>query len=190
MKILEKVEFKPYEWIDFKGLPYSDGYRVTINYRCSEEDDVTVSIKVFHLLFDEFIDSLVVGQLGEEIGWGDYTLDTWNIHTGEIDYSPENKEEPTASYLLMLEASGIEPEYTGHCKCLDWDKFLYYTIYCVMTHVASYGMLHYIPKHEIFFYIHHTCGIGFYYKEMNDAVKSILTKAENKGLEVIRFPRE
>ncbi|MEM6817138.1 MAG: hypothetical protein AAF600_22555 [Bacteroidota bacterium] len=84
----------------------------------------------------------------------------------------------------MLKDSEIEPQYTGFCECTDWDKFLYVTLHCVMGHTAPYGMMFYVPNHELVFYFHHNGSIGVYYRKLNDGIKHIIERARIEDLEI------
>jgi hypothetical protein len=186
MKILEKYvlgSFTGFDWLNFESLTDSDGFKFEVYFE--ETDDlVSQSISYFYLLFGNVQSEILIQDFKPGCKWGDFCLDTWNFHEDTYDYSADNKKEPTASYLAMIGNSGIEPEYIGFCQCLDWDKFLQVTLQCVMEHVAVYSMNFYIPSKRIMFYFHHTGSIGVYYKELNEAIKDIIKKVKERGLEI------
>lgn len=186
MRIIEKSsdeDFKGFDWLNFDYLPESDGFKLEIYFK-ELEDSVAQSILYFDLLFRDCLPDILIHPFKPDGEWGNFCLDIWDIENDKYDYSPENKQEPTASYLLMLRDSKIESDYSGFCKCLNWDKFLYVTLHCVMQHVAPYSMMFYIPNKEIVFYFHHTGSIGVYYKELNEEIRSIIQKAQKENLEI------
>jgi len=187
MRVIEKYsdrDFNGFDWLNFDYLPESDGFKFELYFQESE-DLVSRSIFYFYLLFKDFIPDIIISTFKPESEWGNFCLDTWDIESDRYDYSPENKQEPTASYLTMLRDSEIESDYSGFCKCFDWDKFLYVTLHCVMQHVAPYSMMFYVPNKEVVFYFHHTGSIGLYYKELNKGVRSIIQKAQEEKMEIL-----
>ncbi len=186
MKVIKKyrsINFKGFDWLDFDYLPDSKGYKFEI-YFDEPKDLVSESILFFYSLFKNFFTDILIKNFGQDGEWGNFCLDTWDMEHDRYDYSPDNKEEPTASYLAMLQDSEIEPDYTGFCKCTDWDKFLYVTLQCVMRHTAPYSMMFYVPNHEFVFYFHHSGSIGIYYKELNDGVKNVIERIRIENLEI------
>ena len=145
MKIIEKYkkkDFKGFSWLNFYHLTDSDGYKFEV-YITEPDDIVSDLILAFYSLYKPFVKEILISEYRPDGQWGDFCLDTWDIENDQYDYSPENKEEPTASYLAMLKDSEIEPNYSGFCKCLDWDKFLSITLNCVAQHTAPYSMMFY-----------------------------------------------
>lgn len=189
MKIIKKYnknDFSGYTWLNFDSLSKSDGYKLEV-YLNDSKDIVSDLIVIFHELFGKYKSEILVSDFKPDGKWGDFCLDTWDIESEKSDYSPDNKQEPTASYLAMLRDSGIEPIYSGFCKCLDWDKFLNVMLHCVLQHTAPYSMMFYVPDYKFVFYFHHTASLGIYYKELNVEIKHIIKKAQEKNMEIKNF---
>ena len=192
MIILEKIDskrFNGFDWLNFESLSKSDGFKFEV-YFPESDDRVSQSIVNFYRLFKNFLSDIVVNTFKSEGKWGNFCLDTWDIEHDTYDYSPLNKQEPTASYLAMLNDSEIEPEYSGFCKCLDWDKFLYITLHCVMQHTAPYSLMFYVPNQNFVFYFHHSGSLGIYYKELNADIVSIVQKTKEENLAIENFNDE
>ena len=192
MRILEKYsskDFKGFDWLNFDYLPLSESYIMEVYFKESE-DLVLQSILSFHLLFRDILSDILINTFRPDSEWGTFCLDTWDIENDIYDYSPTNKQEPTASYLLMLIDNKIEPEYSGFCKCHDWNRFLYVTLHCVMKHVAPYSMMFYLRDEKIAFYFHHTGSIGIYYKELNEEVKNIIRKTQKENMKIKNYNDE
>ena len=186
MKIIEKYQPKNlinFDWLDFNYLPDSEGFKFEIYFKDSK-NLVTQSISFFYVFFYVFLNDILVRTFNPAGKWGNFCLGTWDIHNDRYDYFPDNKDEFTASYLAMLLDNEIEPNYSGFCKCFDWDKFLYVILNCIMEHKAPYSLMFYVPNHEFVFYFHHSGSLGIYYKQLNDAVKSIIQKVKKEGLEI------
>lgn len=186
MKVVKKYrsdDFQGFDWLNFDYLPDSEGYKFEIYFNESK-DLVSQSILFFYSLFASFLNDLLIKIFGQAGEWGNFCLDTWDMDKDSYDYSPDNKEEPTASYLAMLRDSQIEPEYTGFCECTDWDKFLYITLHCVMSHKAPYSMMFYVPNHELVFYFHYSGSLGVYYRKLNVGVRHIIERAKAEDLEI------
>jgi len=187
MRVLKKNNSENnivFDWLNFDYLPNSDGFKFEIYFDDKLDDLVAESILVFYLLFKSSSDNILIKPFGENSKWGDFCLDTWDIENDLYDYSTENKNEPSISYLKMLRENMIEPEYSGYCECNDWDKFLYITLNCVMRHIAPYSMMFYDFRNEFVFYFHHSGSIAIYYKDLNDVVQKILKKATEENMVV------
>ncbi|GAA4234266.1 hypothetical protein GCM10022291_13310 [Postechiella marina] len=182
MKLLKKTQFKAYNWLNFESLPESDGYKFELYSKL--DIDVTEITILFYSLFKKFIDDLQVGQFGINSEWGDFCIDTWDLHNDRYNYSPEGKSNSTAAYLTMLIENEIGPDYNGFCRSLNWDKFLPIVLDCILNHMASYSIMIYAPKHDFVFYFHHTGSIGIFYKELNDGVKHIIERAKIEDLDI------
>ncbi len=182
MHIIEKTPFVAFSWLNFDSLPNSDGYRFELYSKHGLGIDELALM--FYSLFHDFKDEIRIGQFGINSNWGDYCIDTWDIVNEKYDYTIDNKSLSTSDYLNMLSQNKIEPEYTGFCKCLNWDKFLPITLRCILDHTAPYGLLFYIPRCNLVFYFHHTGSFGVYYKELNDEVRRIVEKAKLEKLEI------
>lgn len=185
MKVLKKCNnsFSGFTWLNFDNLPKSEGYKFEV-YIPEPDDIVSDLILNFYILYRPYLDEILISEYRPDGKWGDFCIDTWDIENEANDYSPDNKHEPTASYLAMLRDNNIEPEYTGFCKCLNWDKFLYVTLHCIIKHAALYSMMFYVPNQQFVFYFHHTGSFGIYYKELNEEVKNILYKIREENLEI------
>ncbi|UII22647.1 hypothetical protein [Fulvivirga ligni] len=186
MKVVKKYssnDFKGFDWLDFDYLPGSKGFKFEVYFK-EPKDLVSKSILIFYSLFRSFLDDVLITTFGQDGEWGNFCLDTWDIENDRYDYSPHNKKEPTASYLSMLNDSGIEPEYNGYCKCINWDKFLYVMFHCVAQHTAPYSMMFYEPKNEFVFYFHHSGSFGIYYKDLNSSIKKVIRKVQEENLEI------
>lgn len=182
MRLLEKTRFNAYSWLNFESLPDSKGYKFEL-YPNSDLN-ITELVLLFYSLFKKFIDGLQIGQFGKNAEWGDFCVDTWDLHHNRYDYSPEGKSKSTSAYLNMLIANEIEPDYNGFCKSLNWEKFLPIILDCILSHTASYSVMIYAPNDEFVFYFHHTGSIGVYYKELNNGVMHIIEKAKAEDLEI------
>ena len=186
MKIIRKHlsdDFEGFDWLNFDYLPDSEGYKFEVYFE-GVKDLVSQSILFFYSLFQSVLNNVLIKNFGQDAEWGNFCLDTWDMEHENYDYSPHNKEEPTASYLTMLKDSEIEPEYKGFCECTDWDRFLYITLHCVMSHVAPYSMMFYVPDQEFVFYFHHNGSIGVYYKRLNDEINKIIERVRIEDLEI------
>lgn len=177
MKIIEKVKTDafPFDWVNLECYPDSQGYRTEVYLK--DEGDVTTNlIFMFYELFASEKDNISIYNNS----WFDFTLDTFNIESKEVDYTLENKSEPTKKYLQMLIDGYIEPSYSGSCKCLDWDMFLSIVLECITSYIAPYSHLFYNEKQEYFFYFHHTGSIGFYYKKLLPSVSKIIERSKER----------
>jgi hypothetical protein len=189
MRIIEKyrnANFQGFSWLNFDSLPKSDGYKFEA-YMAESDDTVTDLILIFYALFKPLVNDIIISDFKPDGKWGDFCIDTWDIQNDRYDYSPDNKKEPTASYLKMLIDCEIEPTYPGFCKCLDWDKFLHITLQCVTQHTAPYSMMFYVPDHEFVFYFHHTGSLGIYYKKLNRGIRDVIKKAQEENMEIKNF---
>ena len=182
MKLLEKINFEAYDWLNFESLPNSHGYKFELYD--NSESGIGEFILLFYSLFKKFINDLHIGQFGSKAEWGDFCIDTWDIQNDRYDYSPEGKCKSTSAYLSMLIENEIAPNYTGFCKCHNWDKFLSIILDCIFNHTATYSVMIYVPTYEFVFYFHPTKSFGLYYKELNDGIKHIIEKAKVEGLEI------
>ena len=183
MRILEKMDFRTFRWLNFDNLKESDCYRFEIYF----EDNASLSeiSSVSYMLFNPNLNDIFLGQFGVDSEWGDFCLDTWDINKDRYDYSLEGKSGPTLRYLKMLKENEVNPEYTGFCKLLNWYSFLEINLDCVLNHIAPYSTVFYNSKFQYMFYFHHSKSIGVYYKHLNEGVNHILNKIKAKGLNVI-----
>ncbi len=177
MKILNKttIEDFPFTWVNLDFLPESNGNKVEI-YLVNNEDLVEGLISMFNHLFRTIKNSIKVYNSS----WWDFCLDTWNVKKDEYDYELDGKSIESKDYLIMLEESTIEIDYSGTCICNDWEKFLKVILPCIVTHQAPYSPIFYDDNYDFFFYFHHSGSIGFYYRKQNDVVEKILTIANDK----------
>ncbi|MFD0863720.1 hypothetical protein ACFQ1M_16010 [Sungkyunkwania multivorans] len=182
MKLLEKTEFNAYSWLNFESLPDSHGYKFELYPK--SELNIDGFVILFYSIFEKFIDELQIGQFGRNNKWGDFCIDTWDLHNDRCDYSLEGKSKSTSTYLNMLTANEIEPEYTGFCKSLNWNRFLPIILDCIFNHIAPYSIMIYAPNCQLVFYFHHTGSIGVYYSDLNDGVMHVIDKAKIEDLEI------
>lgn len=164
MILLEKIgsinssEF-PMKWVNRDYFPDSKGYKLEI-YLEDTSNLLQELILMFYSLF---------GNLKKEIfiydkSYWDFCLETWNINSEKYDYTLEGKSKDVKKYLMMLEGSNIDKEYSGSCKCLNWDAYLPIVLNCIINQKAPCSPIYYNLENEFFFYFHHTGSIGFYYK--------------------------
>lgn len=182
---LEEIDFGVFKWLDYKNLVDSDGYKLEIH---SQKDlNIDEFIVLFYVLFSNYLDDLVIGQFGEDSEWRDFCLDTWDIDKDRYDYNPSNKSEYTKNYLTMLLQNNIPVDYTGHCKCHNWNMFLSVVINCVFNNIAPYSVLIYAPSYDFVFYFHHSKSIGLYYKNLNEELIDIIEKAKLENMTIENF---
>jgi hypothetical protein len=135
-------------------------------------------------LFKKYSDEIVIGGLSDEFKWGDFCIETWNIHLDKYDYSLKDKSQETVEYLKMLINSSIEFDYSGYCDCSDWDKFLNLILNCLYSHVAPYSFLFHIPNSNFAFYLHHSKGLGLFFKKKNDDILKFVDEVKSMGFYV------
>lgn len=185
-KILEKYDiekFKGFNWLNFDYLPDSKGSKFELYF--DESRDLTSKfILLFYSLFKPFLGEILIQTFRPEGIWGNFCIDVWDFDSDKYDYSFHNKSEPTSNFLKMLSENEIEPEYSGYCRCLDWDKFLPIILNCIISHKAPYSLMFYIPNQKLVFYFHHTASFGFYYKELSEGVKYIMERIEIENLDI------
>ncbi|MFZ6014586.1 MAG: hypothetical protein ACOYXT_29875 [Bacteroidota bacterium] len=185
MRVIEKVNFEAFNWLNFESLPDSNGFKFELYPKT--EGTIDGLMLVFYDLFGRLKNDLVIGQFGIDSRWGDFCIDTWDIENDRYDYSPGDKSESTSNYLRMLAENEVNAEYTGFVKCRDWDKFLPVILDCVLSHTAPYSVMVYAPDHELVFYFHHTGSLGVYYKELNNEVRCVLQKAKEEDMEIVNY---
>ena len=185
--IKSNTGFKPFKWLRFNLLTDSKGYKFEL-YLTKEEPSTQDLIDIFHKLFSPFIKELEISTPIPGLApWGDYCLDTWNMHQESSNYSIEGKSPTTQRYLKMLQDNHIEPSYVGLCLCHNWNEFLSITVDCVMACNAIYSIKCYCPSQKFMFYFHYTGSLGIYYKKFNDAVLYILTQAKAEKLDLYNW---
>jgi len=186
MKVIEKIvgaHLSGFEWLNFNYLPDSDGFKFEIYSKKNNADIISHTIYIFFTLFRDVKNDIIVKNFGEG-SWGDFCIDTWDFENNLYDYSPDNKEEPTASYLTMLNNCEISPNYSGFCKCTDWARFLYITLNCIVSRKAPYSMMFYVPNHKFVFYFHHTGSFGVYYKDLDNFIIDLINAIKQENLEI------
>lgn len=169
----------PFEWADFSSYRNSNAFRKEI-YLKNQENKLESLVLMFYTLFKNQKGELKIYNKS----WWDFCIDTWDVHTDEYNYEPEGKSDESKDYLQLLKDSHIALEYSGFCKCENWDKFLHVTLQCILNYKAPYSHLFCDFENNFFFYFHHTGSIGIYYKEKNEVVEEILSKA-NQEYDVI-----
>ena len=173
--MLKEIDISVPEWINLEQLEKSSGKRVEIysQPQIQLKDFIFQTKNLFGALGEEFI----LLHIGPSPSWGDYCLDTWNITTGEADYSLQGKCPATQDYLLYLEASDISPLYQGGCICRNWDSFLPILIKCLFDKVAPYSPLLIRKSMDAFFYFHHSGSWGVYLQHETEWTKTVLERA-------------
>jgi hypothetical protein len=176
MAILKKIgSGLPFEWVNLESYRDSKSFRKEI-YLLNDDGDVAASlIMLFYELFGKIKKDLLV----YDNSWGDFCLDTWNVHTSQYNYEPEGKSSVSKAYLVMLQESKIEPSYSGSCSCENWDAYLPVILDCILSHQAPYSPIFYNNKNQFFFYFHHSGGIGLYYKENSPFMTELLANARH-----------
>jgi hypothetical protein len=162
----------PFEWADTNFFRNSVAYRKEI-YLKEQNNLIENLVFLFHSLFGCVKNKLLIYNEA----WWNFCLDTWNINTDEYNYDLEGKSVETQKYLRMLKQSQLQLDYSGCCVCKEWDFFLYIVLECIINQKAPYSPLFCDMENKFFFYFHETGSIGLYYKEENDVIQQILTKA-------------
>ena len=177
MKSLQKVENSdfPFSWVNIDYYPDSMGKKKEI-YLINNKEVLDDLILLFYSLFTSVKENLKIYSPS----WWDYCLDTWDPIKDEYNYTLNGKSKETIEYLSLLYDSCIDIGYSGSCVCLNWDKFLYIMLLCLVNHKAPYSPIFYDKENNFFFYFHDSGSIGFYYKELNETVNLILRKANNE----------
>lgn len=165
----------PFDWVNLDYYPDSNAHKCEIYV--SPKSNVTEELIIlFHTLFKQAENDILLYSSS----WWDFCLDTWNANTDTYDYGIGGKSNESEIYLELLKDSDIEIGFSGTCKCMNWDIFLITTLNCVVSHQAPYGHIFYNIENNFFFYFHHSGSIGFYYKETNHVVETILQIANTK----------
>ncbi len=128
---------------------------------------------LFYSLFGDSKGRLIIYNKS----WWDFCLDAWDLDKDQYNYDLEGKSAETQEYLKILKESGIQANYSGCCVCMDWDRFLFVVLECIINRKAPYIPLFCDVENKYFFSFHHTGSIGIYYKEENNVIKQILSKA-------------
>lgn len=176
MSTLKATTIKfPFEWANIESYRESNSHRKEIylkEKKCIVEDLVFL----FYTLFGQYKNSIVI----YDKSWWDFCLDTWDFEKDEYNYDLTGKSIETKRYLSMLKESEIPIDFSGLCKCLNWDKFLPIVLDCIVNNIAPYSPLFCDEKNDYFFYFHSAGSIGIYYKNENKAVIELLSKAEKE----------
>lgn len=183
MQIIDKAyvaEF-PLKWADLHYYPGSKGSKIEI-YLKDQTDELEGLIYLFHVLFEDVKNRIFIHSKS----WWDYCLEVWDLEKDEYNYSLEDKSPETRAYLSMLLESNIEKDYSGSCKCNDFNTFLPIVLKPVICHAAPYSPIFYSEQYDFFFYFHHTGSIGLYYQNHNEKIRQIIDKA-NAAFEVIFY---
>ena len=180
---------KQFSWLDFDTFNESDGFGFLLYFpeeKGAQNEDLA---KAFRCLLKPLLNELIISFMGLlEDGaygrWGHFCIEIWDIHNDAYNYEPEGKSKETARYLTMLKECNIEPQYNGLCECNDWGNFLPIILDCVMSCKAPYSLYFYCPSRQFMVSFHHSKSIDIYYKEFNPAIKDILKRAGEVGLDV------
>ena len=174
MEVLETLadpEF-PLKWAKTEYLRENDSFRKEIYLK--DEDLLNGLLGLFYELFGSCKNEILVYQ----IQWWDMNLAAWDISTDTYNYEIDLKPDNVKAYLRMLDRSEIVKDYSGCCRCNDWDQFLPVVLRCVLSCEAPYGPLFVNTRDDFFFYFHHTGSIGIYYKDKeNEVIREMLDKA-------------
>lgn len=114
MKTIEKsnTKFREFDWLDFDNPSNKNGHKFELYLPEEVEVNVKNFISIFYLLFSSLLREIEIAMIEPNVGsggWGDFCIDTWNIHDDTYDYSPKNKRKETGRYLQMLQKNEIEP---------------------------------------------------------------------------------
>ena len=174
LEILANPEF-PLKWAETEKLRENDSFRKEIYLRDEDEGDIQNGlIHLFYKLFGNVKDELLV----YDKLWWEACLSVWNINSDEYDFDINSKPSDCRAYLEMLEESEVKKDYSGCCRCNNWDQFLSIDLRCIISGEIPYSPLFVHSGSEFFFYFHHTGSIGIYYKdEGNENIKQIFANA-------------
>ncbi len=168
----ETIKDFPFGWANLNSYRESFAHRKEIYLE--DQNSITEGlIFLFYSLFGRTKNRLIIYNKS----WWDFCLDTWDFDKDEYNYDLEGKSLETQEYLKILQDSEIQVNYSGCCICIDWDRFLFVVVECIISHRAPYSPLFCNVEDEYFFYFHYTGSIGIYYKNENDSIKEILSKA-------------
>lgn len=174
MNILLPTKFReqPLEWLDIDYLPNSESNRMEIHLT-KHEVMTSDLLLMFNRLFYNQSDDLLIYN----INWWAFCVDTWDINSDLYLIDAERLTNETHNYLELLRKSNIEIDFSGCCKCSDWDFFLRIILDCLLTNTAPYSPFFIDLEHQFAFYFHHTGSIGLYYKYKSQVVCDIISKA-------------
>lgn len=174
MRILQPIDIGgfPLEWANLESYRKSDAFRIEI-YLKEIDNIVEGMVALFYNLFASELSNIIVFDRL----WWDFCLDTWKIAEDQHDYDLSNRSKTSKEYLKMLMESEVEKNFSGCCRCNDWNVFLKTILICIVNHEAPYSPLFIDLENDFFFYFHHTGSIGLYYRRENDVTKNIIEKA-------------
>lgn len=181
--VLEKLNDHvfPFKWANLEYFPESEAFKKEIYLSNWQGDLITGLTALFEDLFCDIKDDVYVYN----DSWGDFCLETWNIQRDDYNYTLHDKSSVVRNYLAMLEESQIEPDYSGSCRCLNWDAFLTIVLKCIISGQAPYSPIFYSGLDDFLFYFHHSGSIGLYYRDgCNKRIRKILETSDKKYLVV------
>lgn len=162
----------PFDWANLNSYRESFAHRQEI-YLKDHNNIVEGLSLLFYYLFGHRKKRLIIYNKS----WWNFCLDTWDFNNDEYNYDLDGKSIETREYLKILKRSEIPIDYSGCCTCMDWERFLFVILECIISYRAPYSPLFCDIEYEYFFYFHHTGSIGIYYKKENDVIKELLLKA-------------
>lgn len=159
MKVIEAIkgnEF-PFSWANLENYRETKAERVEMYLR--EDENLEEGLMfLFYSLFGKHKDEIFV-----------YEKSWWNLCLDIDEDAFENKDDLMHTlkikkdYLQIIENANLENEYTGSCKCMDWDAFLPVVLRGILDYLIIYSPVFYNKEHDFFFYFHYTGSIGMYY---------------------------
>jgi hypothetical protein len=134
MIVIEKIDKPafPFDWADLDYYPNSRAVKKEI-YVANDEQAVEELMYLFYALFGSRKEQLFIFHKS----WWDFCLDTWDIDKDEYNYDLDNKSAQSGAYLALLKESDLEPDYSGCCRCNDWDRFLPVILQCLVTQLYT-----------------------------------------------------
>ena len=177
MQILEvnsDIKF-PFDWVDLDCYPNSKALRREVYLKT--DDDVIHNL--MELFYDLFTPIKAYIFMYDELWW-QFCLDVWDIHNDVYRYEYDKLSNETQAYLSLLRESKIELDYSGVCKCNDWNAVLPIILDCIIHHIAPHSPILFSKSEDMFFYFHHTGSMGLYYKDNNCYIDNILNVFSEK----------
>ncbi len=171
-----------YNWIDYDFLPNSKGNRIELYFDDGEE--LSEYVQMFYYVFGHVMDDIKIGMHGLNGNWWDYCIDVWDFENDKFNYSSDNMTESSRRYIDFLKSNCIESNYTGLCKCNNWNAFLPITFNCILDHSAPYSHMYAVEQSDMLFYFHHSGSFEIYYKSQNKAVDRITEVALSEGFRI------
>ncbi|MCB9329410.1 MAG: hypothetical protein H6572_12070, partial [Lewinellaceae bacterium] len=168
-----------FEWLTIiDDDPDCEKFEITSTLIEFDNDDFK---KFIFEIFKDDLKQILIGPTGIGMPWSDFADVCQDIENFTIppflDTECDNKYE--AAFITMMAENKIENDYTGYCEILDWNKLLELIIDVILNVGGSESMFFYNRKAQYCFYLHYSCAVGIWYKEMNDNIRKILSYASN-----------